>query len=193
MIQFTGAVRLVLKRMEAELPTELHYHNVAHTKDVYRAARRIAAGEKLDDHQTRLVLTAAMLHDMGFVLGIEDHEERSCQLAGEILPKYHYMPEEIAEVQRIIMVTKLPQNPKDMLEKVMCDADLDYLGRDDYFSISDRLLKEWNQQGRNIRQEEWYDIQVGFLSIHRYFTATCQADREPGKQRNLRLVQSGGR
>lgn len=191
-MQFTGAVRLVLRRMEAELPTELHYHNVSHTKDVYRAARRIAAGEKLNDQETRMVLTAAMLHDMGFVLGVEDHEERSCQLAAEILPKYNYLPEEIAEVQRIIMVTKLPQNPKDILEKVMCDADLDYLGRDDYFSISDRLLKEWNQQGRNIRHEEWMEIQVRFLSIHRYFTATSQADREPGKQRNLRLVQGEG-
>lgn len=189
MMQFTATVRQLLRRMQNELPQELHYHNIAHTKDVYRAARRIAVNENLSDQDTKLVLTAALLHDMGFVVAMDNHEELSCRLAREILPKNGYSSQEIAQVESIIMVTKLPQNPQTLNERIMCDADLDYLGRDDYYDISERLFEEWNLVGRHLERDEWEMIQVKFLSAHRYFTETCLREREPKKQEHLAAIK----
>lgn len=181
----------IIGRLRNELPSSLTYHSVEHTLDVTEAVQRLAGLEQIARHDADILETTALFHDAGMLVRYRDHETASASLAREILPGFGYSPAEIDEVARLILVTKLPQRPYDHLEQVICDADLDYLGRDDFFIYSFKLRLEW--QVFRIKQtslSEWLDIQVRFLTEHNYFTASAIRLRQETKLKNLEEVKS---
>jgi hypothetical protein len=89
----------------------------------------------------------------------------------------------------MIRATKVPQNPQTLLEEIICDSDLDYLGRDDFFSIGEGLYKEFRIQKIVSNEEEWNQLQVSFLESHHYFTKTSNERRKKGKQLNLEKIK----
>lgn len=189
-MQFEEAGKYVMGLLNRELPAALCYHNVAHTLDVYNAAERIAKSEGVTGHNLKLLLTAAWYHDSGHVTGKPDHEMQSCAIAREALPQFNYTPVEIKRICSIIMATRLPQSPKDILGEILADADLDYLGRDDFFAISAKLYEELGNTGRKVPKDEWNRIQVKFFESHHYFTKTARAERETKKEENLQLIKA---
>ena len=70
----------------------------------------------------------------------------------------------------------------------MCDADLDYLGRDDFHEIATRLREELKEHGKIDSDKQWDEIQVKFLNMHKYFTKTAIKTRKKKKQQNLKEV-----
>lgn len=187
--QFTDLQEYMLDKLEKELPTFLHYHNFKHTIDVVNQAELIGLGEGVDDEAILLLKTAALFHDSGHTVGYENHEYYGTQIAREILPKWKYTPSHIEKICQLIMATKLPPNPQNLLEKVMCDADLDYLGRSDFIPISNSLYDELIDQGKNIDLLSWNKNQVKFLSNHQYFTNTALRLREVGKEYQIERLK----
>ncbi|MDE3213049.1 MAG: HD domain-containing protein, partial [Bacteroidota bacterium] len=134
--------KAILKQLEDGLSPNLHYHGLHHTRDVMEAALRIASSEGLPEDQIRLLRIAVLYHDSGFVVNSKDHESHGCEIAKRNLPAYGYSPKEIETICGMIMATRIPQSPHNLLEKIICDADLDYLGRDDFNRISRSLYEE---------------------------------------------------
>lgn len=180
----------ILNKLKTELPDYLHYHNVGHTQDVYSVAIELAGREEIIASEKPLLFTAACFHDAGFLERAIGHENVSCRLAHEILPGFGYMPDEIERVCSIIMATKIPQQPKNHTEEILSDADLDYLGRDDFEFISDKLFSELSLLGVVSSYREWNHIQVAFMENHRYFTKTSRKLREAKKDGNLKLIKA---
>lgn len=89
----------------------------------------------------------------------------------------------------MIMATRLPQSPLSKLAEILCDADLDYLGREDFFEIADTLKREWMQMDFISSDTEWNQKQLGFLSSHTYFTESAMVNRDVGKQTNFLALQ----
>ncbi len=180
------ACGFMLEWLTALLPPQLMYHSADHTRDVMAQAGRIARAEGVaDPEQCALLRTAACYHDAGFLVMYDEHEAESCRLAREYLPAFDYSPAQIEQVCELIGATRLPQTPTTPLAAILCDADLDYLGRVDYGIISERLRAEWIAHGRLPDPDCWPDLQRKFLSSHQYFTATNQKLREAGKQQTL--------
>lgn len=142
-MQFKLVRQFILSKLQTELPAHLSYHGIDHTLDVYEAVERITKTEGISTYETKLLLTAALFHDSGFVKIRNGHEEESCRIARQHLPDFNYQPTEIELVCGMIMATRIPQSPKTVLEEILCDADLDYLGRDDFFTLSRRLLRNF--------------------------------------------------
>jgi uncharacterized protein len=189
-MELDRACAYILNKLKTELPDYLHYHNVGHTQDVYAVAIELAGLEKIADHEKKLLFTAACFHDTGFLECTIGHEDVSCRLAHEILPDFGYKPDEINQVCAIIMATKIPQQPKNHTGEILSDADLDYLGRDDFEFISDKLFSELSLLGVVSSYREWNQIQVAFMENHRYFTNTSRALREAKKDENLKLIKA---
>jgi len=189
-MELDRACDYILNKLAKELPDHLCYHNVGHTKDVYKVAAELARRENIPDHEQKLLLTAACFHDTGFLECSTGHENVSCRLANEILPDFGYKPDEIERVCSIIMATKIPQQPKNHTEEILSDADLDYLGRDDFQAVSDKLFSELTLLGAVSSYEEWNQIQVRFMENHRYFTKTSRMLREAKKDENLRQIKT---
>jgi uncharacterized protein len=183
---FERARRYALKRLESELPSNLLYHSVAHTRDdVLPAAERLAAMEGVEGEDLLLLRTAVLFHDIGFVEQGTNHEGIGARVAAQVLPSFGYQPEQIEVIKAIIMATELPQSPHTLLEKIMADADLDVLGRKDFLSKNQALRAELNHSGTQPSDEEWFSSQLEFLHEHRYFTAAARTLRSKGKQKNI--------
>ena len=171
----------VISRLEKELSNDLHYHSVNHTLDVLEATERIAASEGVDESEMLLLQTAGLLHDIGFIHGHKEHEKRGCLMAGEIMPRFGFTLEDVETICALIMATKVPQSPRSHLQKILCDSDLDYLGRDDFYLTGNLLFEELSSRGKVASKTEWNRLQIKFLSDHQYFTNTNLRDREAKK------------
>jgi len=182
--------KLILNKLINELPEHLLYHTIHHTLDVYQSALEIAKQEGICSSDLKLLLIAAIYHDAGYLEHNYNHEHHSCEMARKYLPQFHYTKEDIDTICSIIMATKMPQKPQSHLEKIICDADLSYLGRDDFFSISEKLYAEMISIGSISNREEWERMQEKFLQEHHYFTATAIKLRNLKKEQNLEIVQS---
>lgn len=175
--------------LEQNLPPQRVYHNLAHTRDeVARAAERLAAMEGVQGEALLLVRTAAWLHDVGFVVNGFDHEAIGAEIAAQVLPGFGYQPDHVAVIQGMIMATRLPQSPGNLLEQIIADADLDLLGCEEFVERNHDLRAEMAAYGQAMSDEAWYTSQIDFLQAHRYFTPSAHALRAEGKARNVRWL-----
>ena len=189
-MQHLPECQLILNKLKNELPANLYYHSIDHTLDVFNCASNIAKEEGVSDSDLKLLLVGAIYHDAGYLIENNNHEEHSCAIAREYLPQFNYTKIDIDRICGIIMATKIPQSPKSHLEEIICDADLNYLGRTDFFSIGENLYKEMIAFGYIKNREEWDKLQVDFLLKHHYFTPSVIRHNYSQKEENLAIVQS---
>ncbi|HDR68450.1 MAG TPA: HD domain-containing protein, partial [Bacteroidaceae bacterium] len=180
---------IILDKLEKELPDYLYYHNVKHTVDVVTEVELIGWAEGLDDEEILLLKTAALFHDAGHTIEYDNHEYHGTVLAREFLPSYGYTPGQIEKICEIIMATQLPPKPRNIYQKIICDADLDYLGRSDMIPVSNTLFRELKEQDKIGSFNDWNRLQVKFITGHQYFTDTAQALREVNKQKQIERIK----
>jgi len=186
---FTSIKQPILLRLENELDPRLGYHNLSHTIDVMEQVEIIAKQEQINDkHDLLLLKTAAVFHDSGFLVIYKNHEEKSCDIASKSL-KNVFNEEDIKKICGMIMATKIPQTPHTLLEQIICDADLDYLGRDDFEPISRNLYKEFLTYKIIPEDIVWDHIQIKFFESHHYFTGTSVSKRNEEKLKRLKILK----
>jgi class 3 adenylate cyclase len=190
LIQFTDIQEIILDKLEMDLPGHLFYHNVKHTVDVVTEVELIGWAEGCSDEEVLLLKTAALFHDAGHIVAYDNHEYYGTQIAREMLPEYNYSSEQIDRICSIIMSTKLPPKPTNLLENIICDSDLDYLGRSDFVPVSNTLYEELKAQNKMGSLNDWNKMQVKFISGHQYFTKTARSLREVNKQQQIERIQS---
>lgn len=185
---FTQIKDKLLNKLK-DLDPRLSYHNIDHTLDVLIEAQRIAISEKITNkRELYLLKLAALYHDSGFLKIYDGHEEVSCSIFKKDAADFDLTDEEIKFVQNLIMVTKITNVPHTRLEKIIRDADLDYLGRNDFSIISDLLKKELIQLNMITDDSEWDKRQITFLKNHNYHTKSSEDLRGPLKQKNFQSL-----
>ncbi len=191
-MDFEQAKAYALERLERELPPELVYHSLEHTRDdVVPAAARLAHLQNLPkDDNLILLLTAAYYHDIGYVIQRQEHEKAGVDIATEVLTRFGYNKDHIAKISDIIMATRLPQSPSNTLEAIMADADLDVLSRPDNLEKSLKLRAELAAFGTTFTDAEWFSRQTEFLKTHQYFTAAAKRLHHAGKRRNIAIMSA---
>lgn len=172
------------------LSPALTYHSKEHVLDVVQQAREIAECEGLTDvRDLELLKIASLYHDIGFLHIYRGHEEAGCAIVRDEIGTFGISPEDTERICGMIMATRIPQTPMNRLEEIICDADLDYLGRDDFFPIANSLFEEMKFYGYVETELEWNRIQVRFFEQHHYFTATNQQRRAAQKQQHLDQIK----
>ena len=167
--------------LKNKLPSTYYYHDYAHTMYVMHKAVEIAHHEKCTEEEIELLITAALWHDTGFIHVYDNHEEEGCALAKKYLPEYGYSNDEIDKICGMIMATKIPQSPKNKLEEIIADADLEYLGTTSASEKANDLFKERQHLNPALTREQWKQIEISFLQKHHYFTEYCKENTAPGK------------
>jgi uncharacterized protein len=189
-VDFHQAKLYALQRLERDLSPNLVYHGIGHTRDdVVPAVERLADMEKINGESLSLLLTSAWFHDLGYAEQRQYHELISARIAVKTLPNFGYTEEQVEVVRWAILATALPQDPRNVLEQILTDADLDVLGREDLISRNDDLRRELVFFGQEFTDLEWVKSQIRFLETHTYFTASAHALRDAGKSENLRILK----
>jgi uncharacterized protein len=185
---FAKAEAYIASILNEKLPATLIYHCKDHTFDVLDIAMKIASAENLSPEEIKLLRIAVLFHDAGFVHVYKNHEEKSCEMAREFLPGFGFTEKQIGLVCEMILATKVPQNPMSLMDQIIVDADLDYLGREDVFEIASRLFEELKLRNLIQREEDWIPYQVEFLKKHTFFTDYSKKTRGPNKDLYLRKL-----
>ena len=177
-----------MPKLEFELPSSLTYHNAQHTQSVIEATEELALEESVAGEELMVLKTAALLHDAGFLTSYMNHEEASCEIAKHILPELGYSEEHLKAICGCIMATKLPQRPATKLEEIICDADLHYIGTDNYQVFAEKLYGEFKAYNVVNNISEWVAKQTRFLTAHAFFTAAARGKYEAKKSENLQAL-----
>jgi uncharacterized protein len=178
---FKKAEAFIVSLLKENLSPELLYHNIGHTLDVLDAALKISESEKISADEIRLLRIAVLFHDAGFVHVYKNHEVTGCEMAREYLPGFGFTKAQITAICEMIMSTQIPQRPKTRLDRIIADADLDYLGREDVYIIADKLHEEMKLHNQLPDEKKWIPFQIDFLKQHQYFTDYSKGIREAGK------------
>ncbi len=181
--------RKALGILKSRLSEKLYYHNMEHTLDVIHVVNQYIKRTPLKKHDAYLLRIAAVLHDLGFTESNEEHEEKSAEMAEELMIEYGFSKKDIKIVQGLIRATRIPQTPQNELEKIICDADLDYLGRNDFYEISHRLFLELKGASIISNKKDWNKAQVKFLEAHKYHTQFAIKNRQPKKELRISEIK----
>ena len=182
---FSEIKETVLEKLKG-LDIHLTYHNVLHTLDVLSHSERIAQSEGLTDPgELFLLKVAALYHDTGFLKAYGGHEKVSCSIFLEDAVRFGFTEEQKEIILGLIMATQVPQNPTGILQEIICDADLDYLAREDFYAGSDSLRKEFLHYHIVGTDPQWEELQISFFENHHYHTRSSKMQREPAKQKHF--------
>lgn len=166
------------------------FHNIGHTQDVVKAAREIGTQSDLSDDEVESVIIAAWFHDTGYAEGAIDHERKAADKARELLTQWGAPHKKIMEVTEAIMATKVPQQPRSLISKVLCDADLYHLSNEACTEKSDKLREEWEKIGdRTLTDNEWIQTNLEFMEGHQYHTPYGQTILQQGKKKNIKKLR----
>jgi uncharacterized protein len=189
-MKFEQVKELVLPKLKKGLKPTLYYHNYQHTLDVCESVDRLAKMENVNGEELTMLRTAAVFHDTGFLWQYEDNEKIACEFAKETLVDLDYNDPQIDTICRMILSTQIPQHPNTLLDKIICDADLDYIGRSDFFITALRLHREWSENSKKkITFKDWYLKQQSFIIEHEFFTESARKLRNEKKHHNLSQVK----
>lgn len=171
-------------------PEWVKYHDFHHAKSVVEACRVIGAASNLGEEDLEVVILAAWFHDVGYVGGIDRHEERSVDMAIAFLQESGYPKEKIAQLAGCVLATQIPQKPKNLLEQVLCDADIAHLASEDFLELSELVRLEIEHRMRiKLTEEEWLTMNIDFVAGHRYFTDYAKTMFEGQRRRNLAILK----
>ena len=180
--------RFIFGKLESELSEKLTYHGVNHSKYVLLSCEKYIKRMNIPPEEAYLLRTAAIMHDTGYIWTFDNHEAESINFARKILPGWNYTDSEIDRIASMIAATRIPQKPSNILEQIIADSDLDYLGTSSYYKIGNKLYQELLAFNKITTENEWDQLQVNFLQKHRFHTPFAIKYREPVKQKYLNEI-----
>lgn len=190
-MQYHQVYNFIIPKLEKDLSPIFTYHNAEHTISVISSAEHLAMAEDIvSENEIKLLKTAALFHDTGFLKDADNHEHHSCELAKKYLPYFDYNVEEIDIVCEMILATKIPQAPTNKLSRILCDADLYYVGTSHYNDRSKKLLEEYHNLNIDINNEQWVDKQLHFLENHTFYTPTARNECDINKKKVIQDLKA---
>jgi len=165
------------------------FHNYDHTLAVVRASFIMAFHHKLNRYDNNVLLLSAWFHDLGYLISIEKHEEISSDYAKDYLSSYGFPSHLIADVQETIISTELSRAPKNILQKILKDADLFHLSQPYFFKVNEKLRREMEFiSGKELSKNIWTTKNIDFLKEHKYHSGFGKKYLTESKKRNLELL-----
>ena len=166
---------------------KFEYHNFKHTIAVVKAVLEIADSEKdLSSSSKENLELAALFHDAAYFKGRKSHEENGVEMARTFLKAYEVSEEQLQEIERIILATKMPHSATSLVEKIIQDADMSHLGKADYIETTFVSLEnEMKEYYEGFNEMNWIDMCISFLEMHEYQTQYAIEHYDPIKEQNL--------
>jgi len=185
------AEQYVRNFFRSHIDVRIVYHDSTHTEQVVEAARMIGQHYQLSERDFFIVSVAAWFHDTGYFKGgAFGHEERGAEMAAAFLTGTGVDAGAIQSVRGCILATQIPQKPANLLEDIVCDADLFHLGTDAFGERNKLMRKEMEAfSDKKISKEEWRKSTIRLLETHKYHTDYCRLLLNEQKQVNLNKLR----
>lgn len=163
----------------------LVYHNLEHTKNVVNHTKELSEHCIVSTQMQNELIAAAWFHDTGHLVGdMHMHEENSVRLMISFLNSRKIQTEIINNIADIILATKISDQPENICQFIIRDADTYHLGTRDFRRIDALVWKELELRTSVIIQNR-LEKSIKFLENHRFYTPYCIEKLSDGKNENL--------
>lgn len=167
-----------------------YFHNLQHTLDVYERVGYLAEKSKLSKKECEWLRLASLFHDTGFIFRYDDNEYYGAKIAERFLVHNNYPKIWINKVKKLIMATVVWYQPKNLLEWVVKDADLDNLWRNDFpyrLSVLREEIKaiKWVE----FSDKEWFGIVYNFIRSTSFYSDIQKYERNELLIRNIEIMK----
>ena len=164
-----------------------YYHSYEHAIDVMQRAIYLSEQENLPVDEIEMMALAGLFHDTGFIVMYDKNEPIWAKIASNYLKSINYDKNKIKLIEQIILATDPDYtNPKNIYEKIIKDADMDNLWRDDFQKKSNDIKKELETVKKiKLKDPEWHHSLVDLLISHKFNTDVQRKERDKKKQENL--------
>lgn len=184
------ASSFVKQTLKEKLSAKLYFHNLTHTQNVVNASLEIGTQVGLTEEELENVLLAAWFHDTGYTEAYQNHELHSAKIAGTFLAQQGLAHERLETISACILATRFPQEPVNLMEMVICDADFSHFSMENYLGFAQSLKQEWEEViGLSYLPQQWNSINLKMLQNHQYFTSYGQCQLQERKEKNIELLQ----
>ena len=176
----------MIKLLNENLPSEYTYHNLIHAREVFEAVTELGNNSSLPDEELEVIQVAAWFHDTGFIKGYLDHEYNSAEIVKEFLGNIRYPDKKIDRITEIIITTEIGAAPACLSGKIIKDADILHVGKEEFFSKCLALKSELESiDHKKITESEWLHSSLDFISHTLFFTDYAKSNYEAGRQKNI--------
>ena len=174
---------------DKQISNKYAYHDLQHTINVVNAVKEICALEAIDKASIELLELAAWFHDLGYDKGAEGHEQRSAEYAAKFLTERGFPEESITKITGCILATKYPTSPRNLLEQILCDADLSHLGKENYWDRCGKVRQELALvKDLIMNEQEWIDFELEFMQNHTFHSPVGQDLYSKNKQKHIKQL-----
>jgi HD superfamily phosphodiesterase len=168
----------------------LAFHNLEHTQNVVKHTKEIAGHYKVSENEMLILFAAAWFHDTGHLFTEPaKHEEMGCEIMKKFMKEYVDDETTIKQIEECIMATKIPRNPKNLLEEIICDADTYHLGTKDFKENNKRAQEEIKLRNGKIDVIQFNEETIRMFEGHRFYTDYCQELLNKRKKKNLKKLK----
>ena len=184
----TATDDFIFKLFKDELPNTFVYHNYTHSKRVYKSINEIIENSQIDVKDATILRLAALLHDTGYTVSRQNHEEEGVKIAIGFLEKNNVESHIVDGVVKCILATKFKDTlPNTELEKIIRDADSSHFGKEYFEEASEFLRQEYLLQNvHKYSSEEWLDENIKVLvEVHQFYSDYALKNWQPTKEKNL--------
>lgn len=169
---------------------ELYYHQYEHALSVMERAVYLATMEWCNEDEIEILVIACLFHDTWFIIEYDNNERFGAKIAQNYLRTVLYPNEKIKIVQELILATSLNAKPNTLLEKIIKDADMDNLGREDFFDISEKLKNERETIKKiKIKDPDWHHASLNIIQWHMFYTGTQIKERNEKLKKNTEKLK----
>ena len=164
------------------------YHNFTHTAEVAKTAEEMADAIGIIESDKEALLIASWFHDVGHTETCEGHEDVGIELAKKFLEGNNYPESGIKKIISLINATRMPRNPQNLLEEIICDADLHHLGTNNFDKKNELYKNEIEAlECCKISESEWLQTNLKFLEQHKFYTDYAKQRFET--QKNINYIK----
>jgi len=176
----------VTKLFEEYSHSNLVYHSLDHTRKVVKRAQEIAAHYQLKERDMLTVYVAAWFHDVGHLFSdVTTHEVKSIEMMKEFMNQQSAEESLISEIENCVMATRMPHQPKNLNEEILCDADTYHFGTKEFKKTNKMVKTEYELRNYTTFLMDWEKNTLDLLESHQFFTSYCQVLLSEGKQKNI--------
>jgi len=184
-----SASEFVSVLLKENLPSEFTYHNLSHTREVFDAVTELGKNSGMTNEELEIIQLAAWFHDTGFIKDHQDHENKSIEIAKEYLENIRYPHKKINTLTEIIMMTDMDNIPLSLSDKIIRDADILYIGKEDFYCKCLALKSELESvEHKKLNESEWLHSNFDFINGTVFFTDYAKTKYEPGRIKNISLL-----
>lgn len=168
----------------------LVFHSLDHTQNVVKRTQEIAGHYKVSEDEMLILFTAAWFHDTGHLFTEpKKHEVMSCDIMKKFMKGYIEDEKIIGEIEQCIMATKMPRNPKNLLQQIICDADTYHLGTKDFKTTNKLAFEEQKLRSGDTDEMKFNADTISMLEGHQFYTNYAKDLLDKRKKKNIKKLR----